>query len=51
MSRDTRETVFLVSFLVIVLLLKARKVYFSVTQWRHTPERRGRKKKSKIQER
>lgn len=24
-----------------VLLLKARKVYFSVTQWRHTPERRG----------
>lgn len=24
-----------------VLLLKATKVYFSVTQWRHTPERRG----------
>lgn len=29
-----------------VLLLKARKVYFSVTQWRHTPERE-KKKKSK----
>lgn len=30
-----------------VLLLKARKVYFSVTQWRHTLERREKKKKKK----
>ena len=28
-----------------ILLLKARKVYFSVTQWRHAPERRGEKSK------
>lgn len=28
-----------------VLLLKARKVYFSVTQWRHTPARRRKKSK------
>lgn len=34
-----------------VLLLKARKVYFSVTQWRHTPEKRGRGEKKQRHER
>ena len=47
MSRDTRETALLVSFLVIVLLLKAKRGLFFCHSVETYPGKEGRKKKIK----